>query len=441
MKSPRPSLPFPAAALVVFLFALGQLGSAYLDSSVEGYIVEVWADKSFRLDNGQQVEGTSAAAITHQGRAYSRPLQVGLKVNVSGRLDPVTRILRAERIVVLTISEKEVEGTAVVEEQGQTPAGIVLRADGRELQIQEGLAYVSPDEPGFVGRIEDIRPGDYVHYRGLWTETGVIEVKKLSAWRNGLEEKEQEIYEEYWPEMLMPPEPGVDLAVLKVGDNYYPVLDDPQLQLYVDRLGMKLVPELWKRAERTDDYGYSFWFLVVRHEQPQASAFPSGVVVIHSALLHLAENEAQLAFAIAHEIAHVIQEHSWREYLYHRKKLLFLRWGTVGIGYVVESAIRRGYQRDLEDQADRLAVWYMVRSGYDPREGLRFLDRLEESRPGPIGVLWDTHRSYGHRRRNLMDVLVRYSARGLDYGSLTRDHAEFRLLRARIPTAEVNTIE
>jgi predicted Zn-dependent protease len=241
--------------------------------------------------------------------------------------------------------------------------------------------------------------------------------------------------------MLLPAHAAAGPAVLKLDKNRYPVVGNTELQLYADRLGSRLLPSFWKAPEAAQRHGYSFWFVVVVHNRAQASAFPSGVVVIHTGLLRLVENEAQLAFVIAHEIAHVTQEHAWREYLYHRRKLLFLRWSTAGLGYVVESAIRRGYQRDLEEQADRLALWYMTRAGYDPREGLRLLRRLEENQEGLSALLWDTHRSYGRRRKTLMGELARYSRAGLQYDGLTKNSPEFVSLRAEIPTARIKKAE
>ncbi|MDA2912718.1 M48 family metallopeptidase [Acidobacteriia bacterium AH_259_A11_L15] len=354
---------------------------------------------------------------------------------MTGVFDPATQTMRAERIVLLTDLEREAEGTAVIEEERDTPEGIVLIADGRPLLITEGTQLTRPkrEELESLDRLEELQTGLFVQYRGLWTEAGLVEVKELSAWTNSLDEREGSLYEKYQPVMLVPPEAEAGPVVLKVDKNRYTVLDDPELQLYVDRLGKQLLPN-----DSAGRLGHNFWFLVVVHERPQASAFPGGVVVIHTGLFELVDNEAQLAFAIAHEIAHVTQEHAWREYLYHRKKLLVLRWATAGLGYIVESAIQRGYQRDLEEQADRLALWYMARAGYDPREGIRFLRRLQENQQGLSALLWQTHRSYGSRVEAVMNELVRYSVQGLPYELLTRDSPEFAVLRERIPRAQID---
>jgi len=240
--------------------------------------------------------------------------------------------------------------------------------------------------------------------------------------------------------MLLPAREDSGPPVLKVDKNRYEVVDDPDIQLYLDRIGTRLLPQPWRKREWIEPFGYRFWFLAAVHERPQASAFPSGVVVVHSAIFHQVDNEAQLAFAMAHEIAHVIQEHAWQEYQHSRGKLLFLRWSTAGIGYVVESAIRRGYQRDLEAQADRLALWYMSRAGYDPRQGIWLLRRLE-AQQGLSSLLWDSHRSYEARRQALAEELFHYSAQGLAYQPLRRTSPDFVLFRDRLPRARIQAAE
>lgn len=404
------------------------------ERSVRGPIFALLADGNFQLEDGLVVKSSSSTLILGAAGPFVGPLLVGLEVEVVGTPESSGDALLAHRVKVLTEPEEEVQGTAILEEQRETPEGLLLFADGRKLLVTARTRRLTPTEEAGM---EDLAPGASLSYRGRWTPTGIVELDELTLWANRLEEREQAIYDAYRPEVLLPKTAGTDPSVLRLGENRYAILDDREMQLYVDRLGTRLLPPLWREPQAANRFGYSLWFLVVLHAAPQASAFPSGVVVIHSGLFHLAENEAQLAFAVGHELAHVLQEHAWRESAYHRKKLLLLRWTTAGIGYLVESAIRRGYQRDLESQADRLALAYMARAGYDVREGLRFLRRLEERQGGLSSLLWEKHKSYGQRRRALRSELLRYSAQGLAYSSLNQTSPEFALFRARIPTARI----
>lgn len=422
-------------ALLACLWLSAQAMAA--ERSVRGSIFALQDDGSFQLEDGLVVQRSSTTSIRRGAAPYAGPLLVGLDVEVAGAPDASGNTLLARRVTVLTELEEEVQGTAVLQERRDSPDGLVLFADGRRLLVTPHTRRAtSTVETG----AEDILPGAFLSYRGRWTPGGVVELTELALRANRLEEKERAIYDAYQPEVLLPKTEGGDLSQLRVGGNRYPLLDDREMQLYVARLGSRLLPSLWHDPEAAKRFGYSLWFLVALYPAPQASAFPSGVVVIHSGLFHLAENEAQLAFAVGHELAHILEEHAWRESAYHQKKLRLLRWSTAGIGYLVESAIRRGYQRELESQADRLALWYMAQAGYDVREGLKFLRRLEERQEGLSALLWEKHKSYGQRRRALRSELVMYSAQGLAYSSLTRSSSDFALIRARIPTARIEAV-
>lgn len=437
MKTARYAVWFLAAAAFLVGVTLADAG----EKSVRGRVFDVLTDGSFRLENDLLVKRSPATAVLRGGAPYAGPLLVGLEVEVTGVPGTSGGGLEARRVVVFGGREGSVQGTAVVEERRETPGGLLIFADGRKLLISAQARRLSREQVA-AGQPasesgEALSPGAFIFYRGRWMDSGWVEVAEYATEPNRLEEREKALYDSFRPTVLLAKNPGGGASLLRVGGNRYTLLDDREMQLYVDQLGTRLEPPLWQQPEVAERLGYPLWFLVAMHPARQASAFPSGVVVIHTGLFYLAENEAQLAFAVGHELAHVLQEHAWRESGYHRKKLRALRWSTAGLGYVVENAIRGGYQRELEDQADRLALSYMARAGYDPREALRFLRRLEERQEGLSSLLWEKHRSYGQRRRALMDELVQYSAQGLAYNSLSRTSADFALFRGRIPTASL----
>ncbi len=432
MKTARHAAWFLAAG--AFLVGVTLAGAG--EKSVRGRVFEVLGDGAFRLENGLLVKRSPSTVVLQGGMPYTGLLLVGLEVEATGSMQRGADSLEAGRVVVFGGGEVSVQGTAVVEERRETPGGVLILADGRKLLLSAQARRLSGIQ-ATAETEEGLSPGDFIFYRGRWMESGWVEVAEYATEPNRLEEREKALYDSFRPTVLLSKNPGKGISLLRVGGNRYTLLDDREMQLYVDQLGTRLSPPFWRQPEVAERLGYSLWFLVAMHPDRQASAFPSGVLVIHTGLFQLAENEAQLAFAVGHELAHVLQEHAWRESGYHRKKLRALRWSTAGLSYVVESAIRGGYQRDLEDQADRLALSYMARAGYDPREALRFLRRLEERQEGISSLLWEKHRSYGQRRRALMDELVKYSAQGLAYDSLSRTSADFSLFRGRIPTASL----
>src|SRR5262249_54878822 len=139
------------------------------------------------------------------------------------------------------------------------------------------------------------------------------------------------------------------------------------------------IPEYLKAVPDSDPSKLNFRFFVIINKEPNAFALPNGIFVIHSGMFNVVENEAQLAAVIGHEIAHATQEHTWRKLNYQKNTRMALTIASAvasaygarnlaEIANMVEGAIRNGYSRAMENQADRIGLEYMVRSGYDPRE-------------------------------------------------------------------------
>ena len=162
---------------------------------------------------------------------------------------------------------------------------------------------------------------------------------------------------------------------------------DPELQAYVTRVGAQLVavselPQL------------DFTFTVLNSEAINAFALPGGYVYVTRGLLALADNEAELAGVMAHEIGHVTARHAAQ-----RHSRGVLAQGGVAIGSVLAGvlggaaaadlvqqaggagagAYLAGYSRDQEFQADELGVRYLARAGYAPSAMSGLLAKLERN--------------------------------------------------------------
>jgi predicted Zn-dependent protease len=148
-----------------------------------------------------------------------------------------------------------------------------------------------------------------------------------------------------------------------------------------------------------------FRFFVVEDPTINASSLPDGTMLVDTGLLASVQNEAQLAFVLSHEIAHVLQAHVWREANETRaQRTGLLIAGLVG-GYFVGdlslflsglgmAAVVNGHQRALENQADRLGLQNMIDRGYDPREGPHFLRTvIERYGDRSTSRLWSNHDS------------------------------------------------
>ena len=78
--------------------------------------------------------------------------------------------------------------------------------------------------------------------------------------------------------------------------------DNPRIQEYVNRLGQQIVPE---------DSEKLYSFKVVTHPIPYAYTLSTGTILVSTGMISVLENEAQLAYVLAHEVAHVYKDH-WR---------------------------------------------------------------------------------------------------------------------------------
>lgn len=125
---------------------------------------------------------------------------------------------------------------------------------------------------------------------------------------------------------------------------------------YISRLGGNLA-----RASGT---AQALKFQVLYSPEVNAWALPGGTILVNSGVITAAEDEAELAAVLAHEIAHVNAGHARRR----------------AIGLVAGPGAR--LKDRVEREADRLAAEYLSRSGYDPEAAQRMLDRLRNLKEG-----------------------------------------------------------
>jgi beta-barrel assembly-enhancing protease len=171
---------------------------------------------------------------------------------------------------------------------------------------------------------------------------------------------------------------------------------DPEITEYINRIGQNLV--------RNSDAQVPFTIKVVDTDDINAFALPGGFFYVDSGLILAADNEAELAGVMAHEIAHVAACHLARENT--RGQLMQLASIPLifvggGIGYAAQSlasmAIPMGFlrfARSFESEADFLGVEYLYRAGYDPQALTSFFEKIkamEKHKPGTLAKTFETH--------------------------------------------------
>jgi len=174
------------------------------------------------------------------------------------------------------------------------------------------------------------------------------------------------------------------------------LITDPVVTEYVNRIGQNLV--------RNSDAQVPFTIKILDSDDINAFALPGGFFYVDSGLLVAADNEAELAGVMAHEIAHVSACHAAREMS--RGQLMQLASVALifvggGIGYAVQQiaglAMPMGFlkfTRGFEAEADYLGIEYMYKAGYDPQALTAFFEKvkaLEKHKPGTLAKAFDTH--------------------------------------------------
>jgi Zn-dependent protease with chaperone function len=194
-------------------------------------------------------------------------------------------------------------------------------------------------------------------------------------------------------------------------ERQMPVIRDGQLQDYVERIGRKLVS-----TGMAGDYPYSF--KIVNDPSINAFALPGGPTFVHTGLLKSADNEAQVAGVMAHEIAHVALRHGTNQAS--KANLIQLpamlagavvgngsmlgQLAQLGIGLGANSVLLK-YSRNAESDADILGARMMAKAGYNPIEMARFFEKLEAQggRGGPQFL--SDHPNPGNRMRAIQEEI------------------------------------
>lgn len=180
---------------------------------------------------------------------------------------------------------------------------------------------------------------------------------------------------------------------MQMGDYYVrqlrgsaPLINDPLLTQYINALGMRLV-------SHADSVKTPFTFFLINNDEINAFAFFGGNVVLHSALFRYSDNESQLASVMAHEISHVTQRHLARA-MEDQKRSAPLTWvGALGSILLAMASPQAGmaaltgtlagtrqgmisFTQQNEQEADRIGIQVLQRSGFDPEAMPTFLEKL-----------------------------------------------------------------
>ena len=166
------------------------------------------------------------------------------------------------------------------------------------------------------------------------------------------------------------------------------MLNNARLDTYVNNLGRRL-------AAKAPGEKYPYRFKVVNEKSINAFALPGGPVYINRGAIEAADNEAQLAGVLAHEISHVALRHGTNQASKASAAQLPLAilggvigndttkgaLAQLGASFAVNSILLK-YSRTAESQADIMGTQILYDAGYDPRAMAQFFQKIEAADAG-----------------------------------------------------------
>jgi Zn-dependent protease with chaperone function len=258
-------------------------------------------------------------------------------------------------------------------------------------------------------------------------------------------------------------------------EKYGQLYNNPMLQRYINAIGQRLVPK---------DSPNLYSFKLILDPIPKAEALSTGTVVISTGMVATLDNEAQLAYVLGHEIAHIERTHAYditrmsvlepalyaeKEKDLEKKKAFFtmatsIAGGAIGgiakgaggaifgaaLGYAGSSIASNFLFRDhttvtewsdvYENEADEASLTYMLNQNYDAREAPRLFARIESlsARDPRVGLGFVAKPSRTKARTAHIQTVLNGDGMKLaikaklDAGGLTGSTGDFSLIMAAL---------
>jgi predicted Zn-dependent protease len=218
-----------------------------------------------------------------------------------------------------------------------------------------------------------------------------------------------------------------------------PIVRDPEVNRYINVLGDSI-------ARVTARRDLEWRFFIVDSPEVNAFAVPGGFIYMNRGLIERAQNMAQVAGVLGHEIGHVTGRHSIKQMQQQQKagigvNLLCILTPSVCQSQVAGAAINLGAQgifarfsRQDEADADTRGVQYVTRAGIDPRgipQMFRILLNEREQRPGGVAAWFSTH-PLEENRIDATQKQIQQTVQPAVLQSLSMDSRNFQAFQSRL---------
>jgi Zn-dependent protease with chaperone function len=222
-------------------------------------------------------------------------------------------------------------------------------------------------------------------------------------------------------------------AAAQVRKQYH-AAPNRELQDYVRRIGERLAAQ--KEARES---GFTFTFIVVNDKSVNAFALPGGPAFVFTGLIQAADNEAQVAGVLGHEMSHVILRHGTNQ----ASKANLMQIPAMLAGALTGSNLLAQltslgalplllkFSRSDESEADALGTRLMNEAGYNPIEMARFFEKVQAEGASRAPELLSDHPDPGNRVRAVeAEIRALPEAR---YDASVGDFARQKQLVAQLP--------
>jgi len=195
-------------------------------------------------------------------------------------------------------------------------------------------------------------------------------------------------------------EVNIGKSLSKEVENRFKLSEDISLQTKVSEIGQKI-------AEVCDRKSILYYFKVLDEDEKNAFALPGGYIYVFKGILEEIENDDELAYVLAHEVSHITARHSidlLKKNFGFNILMLIAKAGapdpeTLKRTNTALDLLMLSYSREDELMADRLAVRFMQRAGFNPEGAISFLEKFKEiKRKEPIRILYGRTHPYINER-------------------------------------------
>jgi Zn-dependent protease with chaperone function len=220
-------------------------------------------------------------------------------------------------------------------------------------------------------------------------------------------------------------------------ETHLQLCNAPRVDAYLTQLGTRLAQKL-----PTGGVQYPFEFHCVNDKAINAFALPGGYVFVNRGAIEAADNEAQLAGVMAHELSHVALRHGTNQ----ATKAMVAETGlgifgavfgdTTGgallttLGNFTAGGVLLRYSRTAESQADVMGTQVLYDTGYDPRAMAQFFEKLEAETKGKNPPEFFSDHPSPERRVGRVDEEV--EKLGGVPSNAKRDSAEFEAIKREV---------